>query len=87
MTENIENKHILDALIAEQGEIDGTTIFNNLEQSYYEPSESMELYDPINDQYYNLSGQKLISPENIMTFEDDELDEFYNDKIDDHEPI
>lgn len=63
MIENIENKHILDALIAEQGEIEGTTIFNNLEQSYYEPSESMELYDPINDQYYNSSGQTLRSPD------------------------
>lgn len=74
MIENIENKHILDALIAEHGEIEGTTIFNNLEENYYEPSESMELYDPINDQYYNLSGQKLKNPENY-----DEWDQFSNE--------
>lgn len=74
MIENIENKHILDALIAEHGEIEGTIIFNNLEENYYEPSESMELYDPINDQYYNLSGQKLKNPENY-----DEWDQFSNE--------
>jgi hypothetical protein len=74
MIENIENKHILDALIAEHGEIEGTTIFNNLEENYYESSESMELYDPINDQYYNLSGQTLKNPETY-----DEWDQFSNE--------
>lgn len=63
MIQNNDNKHILDALIENHGEIDGTTIFNNLENMYYEPSQSDELYDPINDQYYNKSGQILRNPD------------------------
>ena len=45
------------------GEKEGKIIFENLTQQYYEPSESMELYNPETDTYYNVFGQELRNPE------------------------
>lgn len=58
-----ENVKILEAFVENYGKETGTKLFENVEPQYYEPSESVELYDSENDEYYSYSSEKLRSPE------------------------
>jgi hypothetical protein len=68
---NKNNQGLLQNLQNEYGEKEGQLLFDRLEQQYYEPSQSEEFYDPENDEYFNISGQKLRNP--------DEYDESFED--------
>lgn len=71
---------VLEAFINEYGVEDGTELFEKLEKQYYEPSQTNEWYDSENDQYYNIFGQQLRTPDIYDISSEDSFDEPFGDE-------
>ena len=80
MDKNTRPVSLLEAFTNEYGIEEGTKLFEKLESQYYEPSQKNELYDPETDQYYNIFGQKLKTPEPFDITSEDTFDEPFIDE-------
>ena len=62
------NDYVLENFIHKFGKEKGEEIFNNLNESYYSPSNSFEYYDNRTNTWYNKLGDVLRDPEEYNVY-------------------